>query len=133
MSVSTCSTVSPYIISSRGSTVCRLESLPRLPSQHREQSEALYNPAECTSHICLPASHNSSLIFHFNPTSLSFIWLFLGGRWGCVCIRLMLFVSFIVVDSLWHCCLFSFLCFSLTTQAAHSMRMTSPSNVLNMR
>lgn len=46
-----CSIVSPYIISCRGSTVCGLESLPRLPSQHREQSEALFNPAECTSHI----------------------------------------------------------------------------------
>lgn len=50
-----CRMTSPYITSCRGSTVRGLESLPRLPSQHGEQSEALFNPAECTSHICLPA------------------------------------------------------------------------------
>lgn len=46
-----CCMASPYITSCQGSTVERLEGLPRLPSQHREQSEALFNPAECTSHI----------------------------------------------------------------------------------
>lgn len=50
-----CCMASPYITSCEGSTVWGLEGLPRLPSQHREQSKAFFNPAECTSHIWLPA------------------------------------------------------------------------------
>jgi len=52
------------VTSCQRATVWGLEGLPRLPSQHREQSKALFNPAECTSHICLPALQ---LIHSFCP------------------------------------------------------------------
>lgn len=87
-----CCMASPYITSCQGSTVGGLEGLPRLPSQHREQSEALFNPAECTSHICLPAC------LHRNPStqSLSFLCCSLSSL-SLLSLSLPLSCSFFIV------------------------------------
>lgn len=113
VNVSTCcGAASPYITPHRVSTVCRLESLPRLPSQHGERSEALFffNPAECTGHICPPACITSHPLCSLLPSvqlppasfwlsfqdSVVFVAFFLGGFFFC---QLMLFAAFVVIDS----------------------------------
>lgn len=98
--VSTCVVCLALVLPHAKEVQCGLESLPSLPSQHREQSRALFNPAECTSYIWLPACLTTHplrpvslcwhgrflcaslwLIFHFNPHALSFIWVF--AEWMC--------------------------------------------------
>lgn len=115
-SVSTCcDAASPYITPRRRSTVCRLESLPRLPSQHSERSEALFFFLILLSAPAIsarpPASHlihsvTSFLLFSFllpppgsvfkiQPDFFVASMAFLGGLF-C---QLMLFAAFIVIDS----------------------------------
>lgn len=66
-------------------TVQGLEGLPRLQSHHREKSEALFNPAECTSRICLPALQPiHSVAPSFSLFLLSMLFLLLHFHRLCI-------------------------------------------------
>lgn len=109
-----CDMAYPCETSCQRGTVWGLEGLPRLQSHQRERSEALFNPAECTSHICLPALQ---LIHSLAPISRSY---FLCNSFFCI------FIVYWLLPSTWGSRVFdSFLLFSCDASLSSSLPFLS--------